>query len=299
MIEIHPITSRRQWLEMRAPNLGASEVAALFHQHPYTTALELWAKKSGRLVGGMEDNAILRRGRLLEAAVIEALQEDHPDWDVTRPREYHADGAYRLGCTPDAFATICGEPEVIQVKVVAPSKFDEDWAERPPTGYLMQLQAEMLLTGRERGRLVAMVADGYQYPVHEYPLEADQTFRAALLEAATRFWECVDQGREPALKPDADGATLAKIYPNPAGDTLALGGRADIEAACLKHASLGAQIKTLQSERDNQAGIICNALRNHSRGELPGWKISWPAVAETSYTVTRKSHRRLTITRVR
>jgi hypothetical protein len=39
--------SRTEWLAARQPNIGASEVAALFGEHPFLTEFELFRQKSG------------------------------------------------------------------------------------------------------------------------------------------------------------------------------------------------------------------------------------------------------------
>jgi predicted phage-related endonuclease len=296
MVEVHQIKDRVSWLEMRRRNVGCSEAAALFSAHPYLTPMQLWAGKSGKLEEGQEDNAILRRGRILEAAVVEALQEEHPDWGIARPKVYYVDADRRLGCTPDAFATVDGAETIIQVKVVAPEKFDAEWSGGPPAHYLMQMQAEMFVSGRARGILTPMVADGWKYEVHEYPIEPDPSFIGKLDRALKAFWRYVEQGREPPL--DAgDAGTLARLYPKPEAEAAALGDRDDIRVACELYETCGKQIKGLTESREKAAATICGALRNYSKGSLPGWAISWSAIPGSTYTATRKPHRRLTVRR--
>src|SRR5262245_20871262 len=42
-----PITSRESWLDLRSRNIGGSEIAALFGEHPWKTHLQLYAEKAG------------------------------------------------------------------------------------------------------------------------------------------------------------------------------------------------------------------------------------------------------------
>lgn len=297
MVEVHHIKDRASWLAMRKKNVGCSEVAALFNKHPYKTALQLWAEKGGRISSDQDDNAILRRGRILEAAVIEALQEEYPTWDIRRPRNYYVMPEYRLGCTPDASCVIDGTPALIQVKVIAPEKFEAEWSETPPACYLMQLQAELFVTGRRLGVLAPMVADGYRFPVHTYQFEADDDFAEKMTRSLLAFWRFVDEGREPALMP-GDAEVLGRLYPAPnEEERVALGHRDDVRLACEIYEKAAKAVKTAETEKARAAATICGALRNYSKASLPGWKINWTAIPGGTYTATRKPHRRLTITR--
>lgn len=71
-VERHAITSRHQWLELRKVDVTASDTPALCGVDRYGTALRVWAEKTG-LIAPAADSPTLRRGRWLEAAVIEAV----------------------------------------------------------------------------------------------------------------------------------------------------------------------------------------------------------------------------------
>ena len=75
------------WLDQRRGHVTASRVGALFDAHPYLSREQLAAELGGRSTKG--DTPSMRRGRALEAAVIEALREEHPDWRIARARDYH------------------------------------------------------------------------------------------------------------------------------------------------------------------------------------------------------------------
>ena len=62
---------------------NASEAACLWGDeiHPYVSAYRLWALKSGKLDGAVENKAMIR-GRLLELPAIELMGMEHPRWHV-------------------------------------------------------------------------------------------------------------------------------------------------------------------------------------------------------------------------
>src|SRR5262245_11641298 len=96
------ITSDEQWHELRKPNLGASEIGALFGDHEYATPYSLSAKKLG-LLDANSDTEVMKRGRLLEPVAIALLREEKPDWEIWQPHAYYCDETARLGATPDCF----------------------------------------------------------------------------------------------------------------------------------------------------------------------------------------------------
>jgi putative phage-type endonuclease len=64
------------WLEARRPYFNASAAAALFHEHPFLTLAGVVHSKLEPGVGDVE-NAAMRRGRHLEAAIASWWSEEH------------------------------------------------------------------------------------------------------------------------------------------------------------------------------------------------------------------------------
>lgn len=220
-VEIIRPANRQVWLDARRRDVTASQAACLLGVHPYTTPYGLWAEKSGRVASDDADNPVLRRGRLLEPVVIEMLREDRPDWTV----EYHRDNAYyrnveeRIGATPDAFAT---RPDIfgtgiVQVKTVAEDKFRREWID-PETGEIVlplwiaiQAIVEATITGSAWACVAVMVIGrGIDLQIVDVPLNTRVMDR--LRREVREFWRMVDEGREPSIDWNRDGATVAEVY---------------------------------------------------------------------------------------
>src|ERR1700730_15622417 len=126
--------SREEWLALRMPTVGASEVAALVGASPYETPYSLWARKSG-LVPEAEETPAMRRGRHLEAVGVAFLREEQTSWVIkANPNPgcmFYRDLDAGLSCTPDAFVTSSPFSSdgfgVCQIKSVEPHVFSRTW----------------------------------------------------------------------------------------------------------------------------------------------------------------------------
>lgn len=296
------VSDRASWLDMRKRNVGASDIGALFHTDPHKTALRLWAEKRGELPPDQADNAALRRGRILEPAVAAALQEAHPEWAIMPARQYVELTDLRLGATPDFFGweswdshSAGHEPFLIQAKTVIPEVWESDWTPSPPAHYLLQVQAELHVTGLRRGYLVPMVLDGREFPIFEYPFDYDAEIGDSIEIAVTKFWKMVADGREPSIKAEQDGATLAAMFPDSDGQVLALHGDYDFVSTCRAYKDASAQIKHLQEAKDSLACKIMDKLRNHGKAEAQDFKVNWTTVPGGQRVQNVRAHRRLTV----
>src|SRR5262245_11237322 len=89
-IERVNITSTDEWLASRPDWIGASEVATVVGESAYASAAILYATKKG-LRPPQADSGPMRRGRWLENGALEALLEDHPDWQIKRAKVHVRD----------------------------------------------------------------------------------------------------------------------------------------------------------------------------------------------------------------
>lgn len=299
------MSGRDAWLQLRAKNIGASDAGALFHTHPYQTAVKLWALHSGRLQpDDDEDSDAMRRGRILEPAVAAALREMHPEWVITPAAEYVELPGLRLGCTPDFYAWPSHQALLkdegrflIQVKTVLEDKYEAEWTPSPPAHFLVQAQAEMLVTGIPRNVLAVMVLDNRKFPVFTYDFEADEFFHRQLEAAARKFWRSVADGVEPRLKHPQDGETLARLYAQGDGSTAQMHGNDAFAEACKAYEFASGTLKIAEKSKADAASRIKALLRNHSKAEGNGWKVNWSDVPGCTVVQERKAHRRLTVTR--
>ena len=132
-IEARPIGDREEWLKWREDDMTASVGGCLFgaEVHPYTTAYQQWALKSGLVKSSPIDAKLARRGHYVEKIAPDIIAEERPDWHVVPNPYYYRDPDARIGATPDLWAR---RPDIegaglIDVKSVGAQTFRR-WRDR-------------------------------------------------------------------------------------------------------------------------------------------------------------------------
>lgn len=298
MIERHPVTDRESWLKLRKQDVTASVVAALFGQHPYESALGVYAEKTGLDLPEI-DNAVLRRGRLLEGAVAAAVAEEHPEWEIIKGTDYLRDPDLRLGATPDFY--IMNDPRglgILQAKTVAPSVFKKQWRDTgPPFWIALQNATELMMEPDAAfGVVAALVVDPWKMECPIYPIPRHAGVEARIREAVTKFWADVAEGREPAPDYGRDAELFAALYPEATPlKTVDLTGNNMLPVILPERAELKVQMGKLEKRVKEIDTEVKFAMGDAEIATLPGFSISLKTQNRKSYSVAATSFRRLNI----
>jgi predicted phage-related endonuclease len=275
------------WLEQRRSHVTASRVGALFDVHPFLTREQLGGELRGESTKG--DTSAMRRGRYLEAAIIEALKETHPDWDIERCRTYHWLPDHRIGATPDAFFNDDG---IIECKTVNPRKWDE-WHGAPPLQYILQTLTAMLVTGRARGVLACMVLSP-DFPVHEYEVGRHPEAEQRILDAVAAWWTAWDAGQIAMPVPLGELESMLDD-----GSHRDLSGNSEIRALLEERRDLKASVKSSERRLGDIEYIIKNTIGRASTAWLEGWSLSFRKYHRAEFTVPAKDVRMLNIKEIK
>jgi predicted phage-related endonuclease len=265
--DIWEIASTGEWLQRRQGLVTASRVAALFDADPYMSRDDLGALMQG-IPTGAGDTPAMRRGRIFEAAIVAALHEEHPDWAITRATTFHWIDSLRLGCTPDAWATIEGVPAIVQCKTASPEVW-EKWGHKPPLGYLLQTLTEMIIAGRQVGVLAVMVMNP-SYPVYEFAVSRHPAAEARILAAVAQWWLDYDEGRIAAPAP-SDGLTGALDD----GSVIDLSDNNYIVAMVPERQELKASVSVAWKRLADIDDAIKDAMGAASTAHVPGYTLTW------------------------
>jgi hypothetical protein len=305
-VEVLTPASREEWLGLRKGTIGASEVAALLEgcEHPFLTAYELWASKTGRLNGSGEETAPMRRGRHIEAVAVDFLREERPSWRITANPipggKFYRDVEAGISATPDVFAVDPGREGcgVVQIKSLEPGVFRRKWcvdgAVEPPLYVAIQAIQEAHLTGASWAAVAPIVIGfGIDMPIIEVPIHGGVIEH--IREAVGEFWAKVRSGEMPEPDWKRDAALAARLY-DFEESFLDLSGSNRLPALLAKRARRKAYIKAAEAQCEDIEGEVREALGAATAARLPGWKITCKPVDRREFTVAARTIRPLRIT---
>ena len=297
MIETHRITDRAQWFALRSHDVTASDIGAVAGVDKFRTPLRVWAEKIGRIPGAA-DNAMMRRGRWMEPAVLTALAERHPDWEIKPCDVYLRDPAVRLGGTPDAAARMPDKSIVnVQCKVVSAPIF-KDWDDEPPLSYQLQTIAENYLMGLDEGILAVLSIGTFSAELHEFIVPRHPGAEARIKKVVTDFWAKLDAGERPAVMAKMDRETINALHPEATETEQPIDLSTDNRLPELleRRVELTAAKNEIKSELDAVETEIKSKVGDHLSAIGPGgWRIDWKLVKRAGYTVSPKQYRQLKI----
>ena len=197
-----------EWHELRNTKgvISGSEIGAILGLSPFTSAVTLWAEKTGRIERDFVGNTAMRLGQLVEPAIRELYKEQHPDHVVEEVGTYAAASASWMHANPDA---ICldetGQGYILEIKHTA-TYWDD-----VPEHYKAQVYWYMAIFDLSKAVFAVVNAGRYK----EYEVFWDDFEWDAILQQVTKFRHYVLDN----VQPDWDGSestfeTTRKLSPN-------------------------------------------------------------------------------------
>lgn len=280
---------RTAWLAWRKANVNASEIGALFGDHPYITIFELFCEKSGRAERKTPDDSVLWRGQIFEPAVAEAVRLRHPDWKISKADEYLSDTALRIGATPDYYIECPKRGRgVLQIKTVGTlpkqmANWDvadaKDWENdaHPPLWVQQQTLTEQRLAGVAWGAVAALLLDPNNPRLAIREFERHDHAEKRIIEAIKKFWKSVKDDTPPSPDYARDSGTINALYPQDNGRTVDLSHDNRLPELLARREALMQQSEPLKEIRRELEAInteIAAKIGSATYATLPGWKLS-------------------------
>jgi len=299
-VERRTIKDREEWKRWRKEDLvTASVVGALFDRHPWTTALKLYVAARGIEFDDVE-NKLMRRGRLLEAAVPGAVMEERPHWHIEPANCYLRCPDLRLGATPDFFIHD-DSPRlgVLQAKTTSLKNFEREWlnGESIPAWIEDQTLTEALLAQAEFAAVAVLIVERYELQciIIDVPVERER--QDLIVEAVTRFRDDVIAGREPQPDFFRDAAAIAALTRKEIpGKVCDLSGNNAVPDLLARRAALIERIKRDDAERKSIETEMRFLLGDAERADgVPGWRVTYKIEPRRGYTVEPSEPRVLRI----
>lgn len=268
-----------EWFEARAATLGASEVAALYDVHPFLSRFALWQAKAGRIAPPVVDNERAKWGLRLEAVIAEAAAEER-GWKIERGTWLRDGEEPRLSATPDFLIVPDG---VLEIKNVDAAQFARAWGDEPPLHVLLQVQAQLAVTGREEGYVAALVG-GNTLRIFRVPR------RPAIIDDMRRrvaeFWASIERGEEPPPDGSASASeALRALHRELSDDAIDLTGDNRAPELCAALLAAIERRKAAEAEENALRAELMAKLSGHRAAIVPGFRVRVVVTPEKPETV--------------
>lgn len=192
------------WLEARKTGIGGSEIAAIFGEHPFMTARELWEHKTGRAMEQQETPA-MRRGRLLEDVAAQLYSEETGRRLRRQPLRRHPSHPFLLASIDrQILAGPDHETGACEIKVPGWQVFSQIRREGLRPYMILQGQHEALVWGYSYTAFGILHADSLR--LLTFDIEADPVVQDMIINEAGEWWEKYVIGDTPP--PESEGVPM-------------------------------------------------------------------------------------------
>lgn len=208
----------KQFENFHAPGcrlITASMVPALFGEGP-TSRFQMLAHVLGASALPPPDRKVVRRGIFLQHAALKMAAEDYPDI-VTTPVEAWSrhPTLERMIASPDGVFTDGSRHGPVEIKVVSPQVWAEQWSEGPPIKTLLQLQTQIACTAAQRGLILCVVCGDRSLELRRpFFVDANQAMIDTIVARVMGDLELIDRNLLPEPQETApDVRALLRIMP--------------------------------------------------------------------------------------
>lgn len=269
--------SKTDWLALRRQDVTSTEVSALFGASPYKTPFGLWQSKRPTYVEEpFEETNRIKWGTRLQDAIALGVAEDQ-NWNVRRRGVYSRIPELRLGASFDfEIVTHPDGPGILEIKNVDYLQFRDKWTDNDgvlegPPHIELQLQTQLLVSGRSWGAIVALVAGNEPRIAIR---KASAEVHAEIERAVVAFWE--SQRLELAPAPDfaADGKYLRQLYAHATPGKAIVNDSQEVDDLVAHYRHLSSEIKGLEELKEATRNQILASIGDAEKVLGNGWSIS-------------------------
>jgi putative phage-type endonuclease len=176
----------QEWHDLRnEPGvIGGSDIAACAGLSQWTSAITLWAKKTGQIPDEITPNMSMKLGTILESPILNLFADEHPELEIYETGTWANKENPWARSNPDGlYKDAEGNWGIVEVK------FSRDYWSGVPQSYRAQVLWYMKVFGIKQAKLVALAGSSYM----EFDIEWDEFEAQTLWDAALRFRQaCLD-----------------------------------------------------------------------------------------------------------
>lgn len=279
------------WLAARTRGIGGSDVGAICGVSPFTSARQIYLKKTGQLEDSLQQSDASRErmhfGHMLEPIVASEYAERTGaklvDLDATL---VHKDYPWALANIDRLIVDDDGKPVGILECKTTSEYMNEEWESGEILqSYIYQLNWYLWILGLEKGAFACLVGGNkfYYYEV----FRNDELLNETIIPAATRFWfDNVLALKEPEMQQtDTDFANgiYSKVVKN---SEIVFEDDTSNELASTVF-ECKAKIKELTTIMEEAQNRLKDRLRDNEIGYCKDYTVKWSPRSQTRVDTTR------------
>lgn len=193
--EVLEFSTREEWLKARETRIGGSEASSLIGMNKYTSLHDLWERK---IKGVQSDvsNELIEYGNTMEPLLRELYRIKHPEMDVQYSGNtiLYSKQYEWVSYSPDGLLWDGSRAGILEIKTsfIRNTEMSNEWKEKIPTPYFVQVLWGLICTGFEFVDLIAELRylDGNssirQYHIEKIEVLEDMEY---LLSESRKVWE--------------------------------------------------------------------------------------------------------------
>jgi len=263
-----------EWLAERRRGICGSDASIILGINPYTSVLQLWEDKTGRIPVEEKGNEYTYFGHVMEPVIKQEFMKR--TGLKVRVRNYILQSDEYPWMLADVDGIVKEEDGTFALfEAKTASEYKKDvWKESVPEEYYAQVQHYLCVTGFQKAYICAVVG-GNTYFCHE--VERDGAYIQMLTEKEREFWQCVVTDTEPL--PDGSKATSTylnqKYFP---GKKKEIKLPEEVESLAESYLELDRAVKGLTAEKETVANHIKSYLKENEKGIAGERVISWQTI---------------------
>ena len=260
-----PWTTESEWHALRAPRVGASDVASLFGCG-YRSLFQLWHEKKGDLPP--EDLSDVERvtiGRNLEDGIAGAAVDLY-GYQLAKVRYYLIDEVTSgLGASLDYEWDDHGTSYPCEIKNASWGSWRDNWITNTdgtieaPLRFQLQVQAQLACANAQRGLLIALIAGERLVRCR---MDRHEAAIAEIRRRVDAFWQSIADNVEPEPQMPRDLAAANSVWPGGEG-AADLSGDQRIEEHLRLIADLRIDAKRIDEEIDRSKAELLRFCSEH------------------------------------
>lgn len=189
--------------ELHNAVLSPSKIAAILGVSRFESAYRLWHRIKG-ITPPEADRDDFRVGHAFEPTLAYLWRDDHPGWRLSAGEVQFAGDASRFGfpflCTVDRLSTRGRWQRPVEFKTCRGwEEWGDDGSDECPADYLVQVTAQMLLSGLTQHDAHLMVLNKIGCNHKTYTIPFNSSVADAIVEACREFWESLQTEVAPPL----------------------------------------------------------------------------------------------------